>query len=111
MAQFFETVMGHKFYGADVPRALKALERIADALEKLEARPAPEQEMTSAASENEIEARSIASQLYAKDGEIEFDDDAKVSLSLDDEGNVQGAYVQAWVYAEFTANQKKEETR
>lgn len=33
MAQFHETVMGQKFYTADVPRLLKTLERIAAALE------------------------------------------------------------------------------
>lgn len=31
---FFQSVMGHKFYEADVPRLIKALERIAEALEK-----------------------------------------------------------------------------
>jgi len=32
--QFFETRMGQKFYTADVPRIAKALERIADSMEK-----------------------------------------------------------------------------
>jgi len=32
--EFFQTVMGHRFYEGDVPRLVKALERIADALEK-----------------------------------------------------------------------------
>ena len=31
--EFFNTMMGRKFYEADVPRITKALERIADALE------------------------------------------------------------------------------
>lgn len=31
--QFFESVMGHRFYEATVPRAVKALERLATALE------------------------------------------------------------------------------
>ena len=35
MPEFFQTIMGRKFYEADVPRALKALERIAGALERL----------------------------------------------------------------------------
>lgn len=35
--QLFETRMGQKFYNRDVPDLLKALERIADALEKLAA--------------------------------------------------------------------------
>ena len=35
--EFFQTIMGRKFYEADVPRALKALERIADALERIAA--------------------------------------------------------------------------
>ena len=32
--EFFNTMMGRKYYEADVPRITKALERIADALEK-----------------------------------------------------------------------------
>lgn len=32
--QFFQSVMGHKFYEADVPHLIRALERIATALEK-----------------------------------------------------------------------------
>jgi len=32
--EFFRTMMGRKFYESDVPRVAKALERIADALEK-----------------------------------------------------------------------------
>lgn len=32
--EFYLTKMGHKFYTADVPRIARALERIADALEK-----------------------------------------------------------------------------
>lgn len=39
---FFQTIMGRKFYEGDVPRIAKALERIAAALEKLaEQGPAP----------------------------------------------------------------------
>ena len=56
--------------------------------------------------ENEAEARSIARQVWHKDGEIEIDDDAEVSMSLNPEGNPTGAYVQAWVYVEFTANKE-----
>ena len=36
MSEFFKTIMGRKFYEADVPRLIKALERIANALEKKE---------------------------------------------------------------------------
>lgn len=32
--EFFQTVMGHAFYEGTAPRIAKALERIADALEK-----------------------------------------------------------------------------
>lgn len=32
--QFFQTKMGMKFFNADVPRLIRALERIADQLEK-----------------------------------------------------------------------------
>jgi len=34
MVQFFQTLMGRKFYGLDVPRVAEALERIATALEE-----------------------------------------------------------------------------
>lgn len=37
---------------------------------------------------------------YQADGEVEFDDDAKVSRSTRHR-NPQGAYVQAWVWVEF----------
>ena len=33
MSEFYQTLMGRKFYDADVPRIVKALERIATALE------------------------------------------------------------------------------
>lgn len=33
--QFFETRMGRKFYEADVPKLIKVLERIADALDRV----------------------------------------------------------------------------
>lgn len=36
--RMFETGIGRKFYGTDVPRIARALERIATALEKLVAR-------------------------------------------------------------------------
>jgi hypothetical protein len=39
--EFFQTIMGRKFYEADVPRALKALERIAAALERIAAEEYP----------------------------------------------------------------------
>ena len=35
MPEFFQTNMGHKFYGGDVPRITKALESIAKSLEVL----------------------------------------------------------------------------
>jgi hypothetical protein len=122
MAQFHETVGGRKFYDADVPRLLKLLESIAKstemlakATEKKASRPDPEKkngesiccdETDCAERENKEEAWSLAIQQYAKDGEIEIDDDAEVSLSLAEDGNAQGAYVQAWVYVEFTANKE-----
>jgi hypothetical protein len=34
MPEFFQTVMGHRFYEGQLPRLIKALERIADCLEK-----------------------------------------------------------------------------
>ena len=39
----------------------------------------------------------LARQQHWKDGEVEIDDDAKVS-----EGPSNGAYVQAWVWVDFT---------
>ena len=58
--------------------------------------------------ENEAEARSIARQVWAKDGEVEIDDDAGVSMAFTDpDGDPTGAYVQAWVFVEFTANSAK----
>lgn len=36
--RFFETRMGRKFYEADVPRLIKVLERIADALDRVAAK-------------------------------------------------------------------------
>lgn len=36
MSEFYQTRMGRKFYGADFPRMVDALERIARALERLE---------------------------------------------------------------------------
>lgn len=35
VAEFFQTRMGQYFYEGTIPRAVRALERIADALEKL----------------------------------------------------------------------------
>ncbi len=127
MSEFHETVMGTEFYKEDVPRALKALERIADALEELGTLEQKKRDEASrealkpekkcgesiccgdpdcAERENKAEARFIAKQVWHKDGEIEVDDDAEVSVSLDPEGNPRGAYVQAWVYVEFTANKE-----
>lgn len=34
MIQFFQSMMGKKFYESDIPRLIAALERIATALEK-----------------------------------------------------------------------------
>jgi len=34
MSEFFKTMMGTKFYQSDVPRLVKALEKIAEELEK-----------------------------------------------------------------------------
>lgn len=41
---FFETRMGHKFFDNDVPRMIKAVERVADAMEKANAREERESE-------------------------------------------------------------------
>lgn len=39
MVEFFNTMMGKKFYESDVPRLVSALERIATALEKSKVKP------------------------------------------------------------------------
>jgi len=42
--------------------------------------------------------RKAAEERHAHDGDLEFDDDAKVSLSEDNPDGYQGAYVQCWKY-------------
>lgn len=42
MPEFFQTGMGQKFFEGTVPRIVKALERIADALEKQNETKSPE---------------------------------------------------------------------
>jgi uncharacterized protein YukE len=39
MTKFFQSYMGKKFYEADVPRLIRALERIANALERAAGEP------------------------------------------------------------------------
>ena len=43
------------------------------------------------------EIRAMAKDRWHRDGEIEIDDNAKVSVS----GDGEGAYVQAWVWVDF----------
>lgn len=43
--------------------------------------------------------RELATEQHHRDGELEIDDYADVSLSMED-GKVQGAYVQAWVWVD-----------
>ena len=122
MAQFHETRMGMRFYEADVPRMVKALEGLQKAVEQLTKAaqpvapaPAPEakcgesiccDEPDCAERENTEEARRLAKQIYESD-DIEFDNDAEVSMVFgdkDDPGLVTGAWVAARVWVEFTAN-------
>lgn len=57
---------------------------------------------TCAERKNAIKARWLARQIYTKDGTIDIEPEAPVSLSYDEpHGNPQGAYVQAWVYVDF----------
>ena len=42
VTMFQQTIMGQTFFNVHVPRAVKALERIADALERANAAPKPE---------------------------------------------------------------------
>ena len=50
--------------------------------------------------EREKKIRQIADTKHGRCGEIEFDDDAKVSESDDN-----GAYVQAWVWVSFSGTE------
>lgn len=50
--------------------------------------------------EREKKIRQLADSTHGRDGEIEFDDDAKVSESEDN-----GAYVQAWVWVSFSGTE------
>lgn len=57
----------------------------------------------------EAEYRALAKQHYAtKDGDVEVDEDAKVSFVRSFEGALEdGAYVQAWVWVERPKPPKK----
>lgn len=54
--------------------------------------------------EREKKIRQLADSTLGRDGEIEFDDDAKVSESEDN-----GAYVQAWVWVSFFGTELSKE--
>ncbi|MAH47084.1 hypothetical protein CMI37_14750 [Candidatus Pacearchaeota archaeon] len=64
MSEFYQTLMGRKFYEADVPRIVKALERIAEALEK--------QEIT----EEKLEARDKQRRVARMQEEMEQPEDS-----------------------------------
>ena len=53
--------------------------------------------MASTAQKTDRDYIRDAKAIYQSDGEIEIDDDAKVSRN-DDSSSSQGAYVQAWVW-------------
>ncbi len=42
---------------------------------------------------------ALAREQWHKEGEVEIDDNAKVSLS-EDQSSIRGAYVQAWVWVD-----------
>ncbi len=50
--------------------------------------------------------RSRAKELYHEEGEIEIDEDARVSTGVD-----QGAYVRAWVWVPFETTHPSAATR
>jgi hypothetical protein len=61
---------------------------------------------------NAPQARELARIQYAREGEIEIDDDAEVSFAHDHErgepchnADPDGAYVQAWVWVDLEAGQ------
>jgi hypothetical protein len=49
--------------------------------------------------------RARAKELYQKDGDIEVDSDARISI-----GDDPGAYVQAWVWVPFGEENPEEDT-
>ena len=52
---------------------------------------------TEAAIDRELQILELAREQFGEYGAVEFDDDATVS-----EGDGNGAYVQAWVWVDFT---------
>jgi hypothetical protein len=52
--------------------------------------------------DRETAIRTLARKLWVSDGEIEIDDNAKISEGEEPSDN--GAYVQAWVWVDFSGS-------
>ena len=111
--EFFQTTMGQRFYEGTVPKLTHAVERVADLLEKVTESAANEADLfNDKTARNQLIASSkkqtpdythyakTARQYYHDGGTVEIDDEPIVSTILDDEENIVGAYVQAWVWVD-----------
>jgi hypothetical protein len=98
---FHATSMGQKFYGADVPRLLELLSKLAEPPEKTSSPDGclhkfPQEDIPKEV--REYYAKAAQKKHSGEEGDIEVDADPTISLSHDDNGKVQGAYVLAWTY-------------
>jgi hypothetical protein len=103
--QFYETGMGQKFYNAHVPRLLELLSKLVESSEKTYSPDGCLSELCPKLPQEDIpkEVREYytkaAKKKHASEGgDIEVDADPMISLSHDDNGKVQGAYVMSWTY-------------
>ena len=110
--EFFQTVMGQRFYEGTVPKLTNAVERVADALEKVikaadievvhlfDDRAARSQLLEASKKQTpdyEYYAKT-AREHYNDEGTIEIDDEPIISPVVEDDAD--GVYVQAWVWVE-----------
>jgi hypothetical protein len=110
--EFFQTTMGQRFYEGTVPKLTSTLERVADALEKVikaadtevdypfDDRAARSQLLEASKKQTpdyEYYAKT-AREHYNDEGTIEIDDEPLISSVVEDD--MDGVYVQAWVWVE-----------
>jgi hypothetical protein len=48
----------------------------------------------------------LAKAKWEDEGELEIDDSALISVSMEDDGSIRGAYVQAWVWVDLTPKEE-----
>lgn len=112
--EFFQTVMGQRFYEGTVPKLTNAVGRIADALEKVVK--ATDDAADYLCDDNDARAQllhsakqqippedyayytSAARREFAEDGVLEIDDEPLISSGFGD--GTDGVYVQAWVWVD-----------